>query len=276
MAKQVLLEELHGCKTYLGWIIDCLDMGNYDASGLRPPKFPDEVFYKLPSEPDYWLYSLPTVSRELCRVLFSIEFTWTVEEDSIRATDALEIRKIYAKDVGEKAGKSERDIDRIRKSVHGKASVLEVIFSLCRHLDGMVNEDEPCTMIGFFYRILIGNLKLDEFSDGDFKPIVYGASDLKEAGELSKAIDACIKRNFGSEENMLRRETEIKKIWFSRVKKWLDRDYFESGCEGGMFPLHEWKPGDKDQKTVSLWYQMNTWLNEHLDDEERFIVEKAS
>ena len=108
------------------------------------------------------------------------------------------------------------------------------------------------------------------------KPIVYGTSDLKEAGELSKAIDACIKRNFGSEENMLRRETEIKKIWFSRVKKWLDRDYFESGCEGGMFPLHEWKPGDKDQKTVSLWYQMNTWLNEHLDDEERFVVEKGA
>lgn len=268
MAKQVLLEELQGCKTYLGWIIDCLDMGNYDASGLRPPKFPDEVFYKLPSEPDYWLYSLPTVSRELCRVLFEMDFTWveSVKDDEIRATDALEIRKVYARDVGEKAGKSERDIDRIRKSVHGKASVLEVIFSLCRHLDEMVNEDEPGTMIGFFYRILIHNLQLDEFSDEDFGPIVTQAPDLKEAGELSSKL----------EEAVLRRRAEVKEIWNCRVKKWLDRDYFESGVEGGMFPLYEWKDTDKDQRKVSLWYQMNAWLNEHLDDEERFVIEKGA
>lgn len=265
MAKQVLLEELQGCKTYLGWLFDRVSLA-YDGW----VSFSNQLG-------DIASFMCSEVSRELCRLLFEMDFTWmdSVKEDEIRATDALEIRKIYAEDVGEKAGKSERDIDRIRKSVHGKASVLEVIFSLCRHLDGMVNEDEPGTMIGFFYRVLINNLRLDEFSDVDFCvpfSLEYGGKTLEIA---KKNWEAANERWQKSEEG-LRRAAEIREIWRGRVKKWLDRDYFESGVEGGMFPLYEWKIGDKDQRKLSLWYQMNAWLNEHLDDEERFILEKGA
>ena len=273
MAKQVLLEELQGCKTYLGWIIDKVSFvydGWLSCSNQLVDISP---------------FMSSVISRELCRLLFETDFTWvdSVKDDEIRATDALEIRKVYAEDVGQAAGKSERDIDRIQKSVHGKASVLEVIFSLCRHLDGMVNEGESGSMIGFFYRILIHNLRLDEFSDADFGPLVAQAPNLKEAEKLGKLLEKSITVKMCEptadekehEVNMIRRGAEIRKIWGARVKKWLERDYFESGCEGGMFPLYEWKKTDKDQRKVSLWYQMNAWLNEHLDDEEQFIVEKT-
>ena len=229
MAVQVRLEELEGCKSYFAWLIEHLE-----------PIGEDHVDFN--SE----------ISRELCRLMYEADFywkgtdkdgaEWEIAADEIRAKDALEIRKRYAEEAGKSAGKSDRDIDRIWKSIYGKASVLEVIFSLCEHLDAMVNEDEPGCMVGLFFRSLISNLGLDDFDDEDFD----------------------------------HREKEVKSVWEGRIKLFLNREYFESGCCGGLFPLQNWhKETDKDQRKISLWDQMGTWLNEHLDDEGLFVVEKT-
>lgn len=270
MARQVLLEELQGCKTYLGYLCDCLDAVPEDYNA-------DSVYSEI--------------SRELCRLLFEMDFTWveSVTDDEIRAKDALEIRKIYAKDVGSKAGKSDVEIDRIWKSIHGKPSVLEVIFSLCKRLDEMVNEEESGEMIGVFFRILIGNLGLDEYSDKDFASLeqVSGKVVMKELGTEIVADSEAESWKLGVENGSEEGKSEVKieeeghriaedirNSWRGRVKMWLDREYFESGKCGGIFPLEHWKDGDKDQREVSLWYQMNLWLNEHLDDEGQFVSEK--
>jgi len=246
MATQVLLEELSGCKTYLGWLIEKLDyLGSDEDDSEVKSKIKwmgSEINWLSPEANPELKWMSTEISRELCRLMFEIDFTWleSVKEDEIRAKDALEIREKYAQEVGKLAGKSSRDIDRIWKSVHGKVSVLEIIFSLCVHLDEMFNEEEPWKMVGFFYRILIRNLALDEFDDEDFD----------------------------------HRESEIRDIWKGRIKQFLRREYFESGCCGGLFPLNNWdKDSGKNQKEVGLWYQMNAWVNEHVDDDGMFKIE---
>ena len=94
-------------------------------------------------------------------------------------------------------------------------------------------------------------------------------------------LDAAMESRYGSKglssesySDRNHRTAEIREIWMDRVKRWLDRDYFESGCCGGVFPLERWKKGDPDQKEVPLWDQMNTWLWEHLDENGQFILEK--
>lgn len=281
MATQVMVEELDGCKPYIEWIYDVLSHVYDESCKCKLVK--------------------SAVSRELCRVLFDMDFTWVedVKDDQIRAEDALDVRRKYAESVGEKAGKSEREVDRIWKSIHGKSSVLELLFSLCEHLDEMVNEGEQDAMIGFFYRILVHNLALDEFGDNDFRKVLVVGKDTsvpdivlqRSAAKAHPSVNSLLekaeimaeeKRKNGqtilekaeimAEENR-RRQAEIREIWVGRVKKWMRREYFESGCCGGVFPLHQWKSTDKDQRKVSLWYQMNAWLCEHLDDDAYFICE---
>ena len=151
-----------------------------------------------------------------------------IEEDTIRATDAMGLRRRYADETGANLGKSERDIDRIWKSIHGKCSVLEFLLQLCIRLDTMVNEEEPEAMVSQFFGILLGNLGICE----------------------------------GDSEDALK----------DKIIRFLDRKYNADGSEGGLFPLKNWsEKTHQDQRKVSIWYQMNTWLAEHLDDEEHFL-----
>lgn len=259
MAVQVKADELEGCRSYFDWMIDKLDS--------VPDDFNAESMHS-------------SISRELCRVLFAIDFRWLrdggdIEKaDETRAKDALEIRKIYAEEEGSAAGKTDREIDRIWKSVHGKTSVLELIFSLCKYLDAMVNEEEEGSMIGVFFRILIHNLGLDDYSDWDFgEDSVDFAGKISGIGQVSGEETG--KKSSETEIKMAERShrsAEIREIWAGRVRQWMDREYFESGCCGGIFPLERWKSGDKDQRKTSLWYQLNIWLGEHLDEDGRFCM----
>lgn len=202
MAVQLNTEELQGCKSYLGWLIG-----------------------KIRKE---------DTSEELCRVLFETDFVYEMDEDEIRARDALDLRTYYAEEEGRGEGKSKRDTDRIWKSIHGKCSVLELLVSLCRHLDLMLNEGDEGEMMPKFFGIFIRNLGLDGIDDEDFD----------------------------------HREKSTKAFWKEKIGRFIDRKYDFNGGNGGLFPLKE---TEKDQRKVSIWYQMNAWLEEHLDEEEQFV-----
>ena len=205
MAVQINLEELAGCKSYFGWICDKIDDGD--------------------------------ISRELCRVLFDTDFTWEIAADEIRARDAMNLRKKYSEEVGKDNEKTKRESDRIWKSIHGKCSVLELLLSLCIHMDEMVNEEENSSLQSTFFSIMIRNLELDKYDDEDF--------DLHPEA--------------------------VKAGWNKKIERFLNRKYNENGCGGGLFPL---KSTSEDQRQVSIWYQMNAWIGENLDEDEHFIVEK--
>ena len=239
MAFQIDCDELKGCKTYLGWILDKIDgrpedkssAGEFISEGVSVENYKKTVNL-LASD----------ISRELCRVLFETDFRWSDEivEDEIRAKDALEVRKEYANEIGKDQEKSKRDTDRIWKSILGKTSVLEVIFRLCMHLDEMTNEGEPGSMIWIFYRILINNLGLDSMDDEDFD----------------------------------HRKEDVETFWNTSLTRFLDRTYAADGSGGGLFPIREWSisGGYNDQKKVPIWDQMNIWLGEHLDDDGFFKI----
>jgi hypothetical protein len=123
MAKQIKTDELEGCKSYLTWLREKSD-----------------------------------ISSDLSRFLFETDFEWSVDEDEIRVRDALELRKIYADEVGAAAEKSKRDIDRIWKTIYGKCSVFELLISMAKHIDQMVNEGEDDSMIPDFMKIFVDNV----------------------------------------------------------------------------------------------------------------------
>ena len=180
-----------------------------------------------------------SILGEVTKEMFSTDFIcWdeAIKDDEIRVTDAMELRRIYADEAGALAGKSEREIDRIWKSIHGKCSVLELVLSICYRLDEMVNEDEPGTMVGLFFRIFVHNMELDETDE---------KADPEEEKNDRKA----------------------------KIERFIQRSYNPDGSGGGLFPLKNWSAerGDKDQRKVPIWLQMNTWLNEHLDEEEHFV-----
>lgn len=215
MAVQIDTEELKGCKSYFRWMMDKLQPDT-ERLGMK-------------------------VSESLCRLMFSIDFVWNdIQEDGFRASDAMDIRRVYAHDVGEKNEKNEREIDRIWKSVHGKCSLLELIFSMCVKLDEMVNEGEEGEMVPDFFRILCWNV---------------GFLDTEVMHYDGKIV--------------------IPDNWRDCILRLMERKYEASGHGGGLFPLEKWsEKSDKDQRKVPIWYQMNAWLNENLDEDEHFMMEK--
>ena len=210
MAVQINLEELKGCRSYFDWITE---------------KLKDDE-----RNPD----------RDICLKLFATDFLWdpAIKEDEIRAADAMEMRKEYSEEVGSENGKTERDIDKIWKSILGKASILEVLFRLCFQLDQMLNEDEPGSMMPLFFGIMMRNLGLDTLKKG--------------VGENAEA--------------------DFQKEFDTKIDRFLHRKYNKNGSEGGLFPLKNLaEKSSEDMQKVSLWYQMNAWLNENLDEDEHFI-----
>ena len=130
MATQIKMEELQGCKSYLTWL----------------------------QEKSY-------ISLDIAQPLFDMDFEWSVKEDEIRARDALGIRKEYANDVGHSEKKSKRDIDRIWKSICGKCSLLEILVSMAKHIDQMVNEGEEGQMVPVFVRVFLINMGINDCKD---------------------------------------------------------------------------------------------------------------
>jgi len=226
MAIQINLDELDGCPTYFDWLTGkCIGEGKqYIIEGIDHTELFNALVKNCAGVKPY---------RELLSYLLVKDFT-VVEglavgkDDEIRAKDAMELRRTYAEEVGKEKGKSDRDIDRIWKSVHGKCSVLEFILQMAFRLDSMINEEEPGDMVSMFFEILLKNLEL--------------------------------------------KETDSRDIWEEKVDRFLGRKYEPDGSGGGLFPLQNWAQSTlKDQREVSIWYQMSAWLNEHLDDEERFV-----
>ena len=106
-----------------------------------------------------WLNQETGCDPVIGRILYDTDFRWPEEipDDKNRAEDGLRWRDRYAETVGD--GLDERQRDRIRKSIHGKACCYEVILSLAEDINEMVNEETESKTAEFF-GILLGNLGL--------------------------------------------------------------------------------------------------------------------
>ena len=283
MAIQLEMDELKGCITYFRWLFEQIVSPNGKASGnkfggkgskndagksrfgskgskgdLSNDKFgskSDAVGTKFGSKidskgskgdlsndkfggkgavspsnsGDFGEFSVNLRQVELCRWLFSVDFWSDLVEDGTQAANAMEMRRRYAVEMGSKLNKTDREVDRIWKSVHGKCSVFEFFVYISNRLDDITNEEEePGSTIWRFFEIILANSGLSKGAKiDDWQPI---------------------------------------------LDKFLGRFYDQDGSNGGLFPLKTWsKMGQKDQRTVPIWYQMNNWINENLDENGCFL-----
>ena len=256
MATQLKSDELNGCKSYFEWLCEWIipEGHRYIMVNRESRK---KIFTKLllndinkekiAGEDNLGNKCIKNLGQEcaeppsceeseteedigkvkLCRFLYGVDFTVGDEgcpEDETQATNGMELRRRYAESVGKESGKSERDIDRIWKTIHGKCSVLELLVHLCIRLDEMTNEEESGKTVSKFFDLILENLAID-ITDS-------------EAG------------------------------WSSVIGDFLHRNYSKDGSGGGLFPVKD--IGDKDARKMPIWFQLNAWLNEHLDENAEF------
>lgn len=103
-------------------------------------------------------------------------------------------------------------------------SFLELLIGMCERMAFNVDESSEIENYGYFFKQMINNCGLD-MENWRF----YNGEDL------------------------------VNTI-YSRIEKVLDRKYSKNGT-GGLFPL---KHSDKDQRTIELWYQMQSYLEENI------------
>ena len=173
-----------------------------------------------------WLVEQSGCDKETATILQHTDFRWTIEDDKNRAEAGLKLRERYADSVGSELSDVQRD--RIRKSIHGKTSCMEVILNLAEEIDAMVNEDEEPKVKDFF-GLLLKNLGIDGDDNTNIAPI---------------------------------------------LTRWLDRDY-EEDEKYCLFPVTEiFRCDKKVSQTMSLWMQMNRWVEANSDENGCFVTEK--
>lgn len=107
----------------------------------------------------------------------------------------------------------------------GPCTVLEFLVGLAGRMSFLMSGEEEQSRTKHYFHCLIRNLRLIKYNDSCF-------------GELNG--------EFFTEE---------------AIQRISDRTYGPDG-DGGLFPLFA---PMADQRTVEIWYQMQAWLNEHLD-----------
>ena len=185
-----------------------------------------------------WLCQESGISGPLAHLFFETEFRWPngMENDENRAKDAMALREQYAifvligNDDDVVLTEQWHDIDRIKKSILGPACVFEVFVCLARDLNDMLNLDEQSRVADYF-QILIKNGEFDFYDDEDY--------------------DANAKM--------------VETYWKKCLDRILDRTYGPEG-KGGLFPIDQKKcKHPEDQRTKSLWQQMNDWVDIEIE-----------
>lgn len=244
MATQLKVDELKGCKSYFEWLCEKVipEEHRWIVVDRRTGRkmFADLVMEYRSKLDD--VISLPSLGKngadppscavediakvKLCRYLYGVDFTVedTCPIDATQGVNGMELRRRYAESVGKESGKSARDIDRIRKSIHGKCSVFELLVHLCNRLDEMTNEEESGATIYKFFDIMLENLEIDI--------------------------------------------TDSETGWATVIGNFLHRNYNKDGSGGGLFPVKNC--AGKDLRSMPLWDQLNTWLNENLNEDAEF------
>lgn len=217
MAIQLKTDELNGCESYFEWLENAVS----DDVKMSYPGVKEAIEREMNIG--------ESGKYKLMRYLFDRDFVisdsstdeiFGCSEDEIQAKNGMELRRKYAESVGKKAGKSERDTDRIWKSIHGKCSVLELLIHLSMSLDSMTNEEESGKNTGKFFDILLENLEFDVTSSAEDWQVI-----------VDKFLHRKYKSN-GSEGGLFplkHAEKNMKKvpIW-SQLNAWLNENLDEN------------------------------------------------
>lgn len=188
-----------------------------------------------------WLCELSGAEGPLARIFYETDFRWPdgIEDDENRAKSAKDLREQYAIYLlcGDDANgiistEKWHDIDLLKKSILGPASVFEVLVCLAMELDSMLNM-EPESQVKKYFSKMMENAGFDVMDDEDWD------------GDAKKT----------------------EKYWQNVLDRVLDRKYDKTG-KGGLFPIKKQESGNYDQRKKPLWSQMNDWADQEMDENE--------
>ena len=185
----------------------------------------------------HWLQKVSGLSGPLSSLLAETEFVSKDGIDDILVEKAKEeIRGMYANEIAEKENLDDKATETLYKSIRGDCCLFEVIVCLAYSINEMFEDLDAYDGCEHFFEILMHNCGLD----------IYDEEDLDTIGEV------------------------VQKSWENRIRIILNREYNYYGV-GGLFPMTPTDDAITDRRGISLWQQMNDWVDQHTNEDGEWV-----
>ena len=185
----------------------------------------------------HWLQKVSGLSGPLSSMLAETEFVSKDGIDDILVEKATEeIRRKYAEEITEKEDLNDEETETIYKSIRGDCCLFEVIVCLAYSLNEMFEDQDAYDGCEHFFGILMSNAGLDIYDEEDW--------------DMNEDL--------------------VKGSWEKHIRKILDRSDNHYGV-GGLFPMTPSDEAISDRRGVSLWQQMNDWVDQHTNEDGEWV-----
>lgn len=182
----------------------------------------------------HWLQKKSGVEGALSSMLAETVFVSVDGLDDILVDKTKEeIRRQYAEEIAEKENLNDKETETLYKSIRGDCCLFEVIFCLSVSLNDMFEDSDAYDGPSHFFGILMSNAGFDLYDDEDMDTI----------GE------------------------QVKEYWQRCIDRILERKYEPDGTHG-LFPVKE---PERDLRRISLWQQMNIWVDQHTNEDGEWV-----
>lgn len=144
-----------------------------------------------------------------------------------------ETRRKYAEEIAEEENLNDKDTETVYKSIRGDCCLFEVILCLAYSVNEMFEDFDAFDGPSHFFQTMMKNVGFDLYDDEDLDTI----------GE------------------------QVKKYWQRCIDRVLNREYEPDGMHG-LFPV---KNPERDLRRISLWQQMNKWVDQHTNEDGEWV-----
>lgn len=191
----------------------------------------------------HWLQRVSGLTGPLSSMLAETEFI-SVDglDDNLMKKAKEEVRRKYADEIASEEDLNDKDAEALYKSIRGDCCLYEVMVCLSFSINEMFEDLDAYDGCAHFFGLLLKNSGLD----------LYDEEDLDTIGE------------------------SVKEYWKKHVNLIIKREYEPSGRDG-LFPLawiEDFRDNRKtytDRRFISLWQQMNDWVDEHTDEDGEWV-----
>ena len=182
----------------------------------------------------HWLQDISGLSGPVSSMLAETEFVSVDGIDDVLEEKAREeIRMKYAEHIAKEDDLDDKETETVYKSIRGNCCLFEIIVCLADSINEMFEDTDAYDGVEHFFGILMANAGFD----------LYDEEDLDTIGD------------------------QVKKYWQRCIDRILNRTYSADG-EHGLFPVKE---PSSDRRKISLWQQMNDWVDQHTNEDGEWV-----
>jgi len=191
----------------------------------------------------HWLQKVSGLNGPLSSMLAETDFISVDKLDDVLVEKAKEeVRRKYTDEIAEQEDLNDKETETVYKSIRGDCCLFEIIVCLSYSINEMFEDVDAYDGCSHFFGILMKNAGFD----------LYDEEDLDTIGD------------------------QVKVYWQRCIDRVLKRGYEDSG-KGGLFPLewvedyHDDRKTYSDRRYISLWQQMNDWVDEHTNEDGEWV-----